>query len=576
MNNKILKAISIGIATMMAMNPITALAEEVSESTVPEGTDTELEQENENQSAEEQATAVAEEAEEIISWATVTGSEAVDTILEGDELFTGIMDGEVVNEEGVDLSAVAKDAAEAFEEAVVPEEEVTEAEEIAEEEDITEEEDMTEEDAEITEPEQSHMEDAADAVEEVIEDLVIADAAADVAENALDTAEKAVDTAEDVATEAEELVEQANTDMQAATEEITNATTQEEAQEAYDTVEQIKDDAKAELEEKKEAFEEAETEYEAAVEEFEEQKDIYNASVEEAEAEAQVAAEELKEAKELADEMTEAMEAAKAEVDSDASAAMDIIEKQETVADNTSVNWREEDKLFESIMENYYLPEQMGIEGATVKRVQGPDNDEFNYFTATYTDENGETKTSYFNYKMEEGSKSQIVIFEKREEEIKVWDDLDGDGEVDGVSPDEYDEYAVADENGNATKETVSVEEVEAGVADGSIVEVEDAVVQTNEVTETEELVVEETVETENGEQDIIIAEETKEESFAFDEEGNLVKTVTADVTTITYTNATFESEETYEDAAARDEAASAKEAELEQANDGKDAVVTN
>ena len=46
MNNKILKAISIGIATMMAMNPITALAEEISEGTMPEGTDTELELEN--------------------------------------------------------------------------------------------------------------------------------------------------------------------------------------------------------------------------------------------------------------------------------------------------------------------------------------------------------------------------------------------------------------------------------------------------------------------------------------------------------------------------------------------------
>lgn len=43
---------------------------------------------------------------------------------------------------------------------------------------------------------------------------------------------------------------------------------------------------------------------------------------------------------------------------------------------------------------------------------------------------------------------------------------------------------------------------------------------------------------TENGEVDTDVNEATEKESWKLDENGNLIKTVTADVTTITYTDA--------------------------------------
>ena len=61
---------------------------------------------------------------------------------------------------------------------------------------------------------------------------------------------------------------------------------------------------------------------------------------------------------------------------------------------------------------------------------------------------------------------------------------------------------------------------------------------------------------------------------FVYDENGNLIKTVTADVTTITYTDAKFTSSEQYQTEAERDAAAAAKEKDLKDAA-GKDVTVT-
>ena len=70
-----------------------------------------------------------------------------------------------------------------------------------------------------------------------------------------------------------------------------------------------------------------------------------------------------------------------------------------------------------------------------------------------------------------------------------------------------------------------------------------------------------------------IIIADTKFE-FGLDENGNLIKTVTADVTTITYTDAKFTSTEQYQTEAERDAAAAAKEKDLKDAA-GKDVTVT-
>ena len=155
-----------------------------------------------------------------------------------------------------------------------------------------------------------------------------------------------------------------------------------------------------------------------------------------------------------------------------------------------------------------------------------------------------------------------MIIFEKREVEIF------GDP---NETPDRY------------VDSTGAVKDIETGLNDGSII----AVVtnnadgtQSTKYFETAKLgdatvgdVIESTTVTDTSTEDITVDESTKEETYKFDNEGNLVKEVTANVTTITYTEASFTSETSYasdaeRDAAAaeRDAAADAKQIELEDA----------
>ena len=228
-----------------------------------------------------------------------------------------------------------------------------------------------------------------------------------------------------------------------------------------------------------------------------------------------------------------------------------------TQADGT-LNWGNEDKLFSAIMVNYYLPKKERIEGATVERVRGKDNNEYNYFKVTYV-ENGETKVKYFNYKMDGNSKDDIVIFEKRIEEVD-WEKYQNE------NPDQY----VKDKD---NKTTVTVEDASAGLKDGSIVDVDGKYVEKNDMTDSETLVSNSEI-TGTSKEDVTVDESTKQESWQYDAEtGELVKTVTADVTTITYTDATFTSDQSYATDEERDKAAEAKEKKLE-ADTGKDATI--
>ena len=58
---------------------------------------------------------------------------------------------------------------------------------------------------------------------------------------------------------------------------------------------------------------------------------------------------------------------------------MEIADLEDKTREDGGLNWKNEDKLFIAIMEKYYLPELMGIEGAKVTRIQGKDNNEYNY-----------------------------------------------------------------------------------------------------------------------------------------------------------------------------------------------------
>ena len=150
------------------------------------------------------------------------------------------------------------------------------------------------------------------------------------------------------------------------------------------------------------------------------------------------------------------------------------------------------------------------------------------------------------------------MIFEKRIEEVN-WKTAQE------TNPDQY-----VKENGD----TITVSEVEKGLKDGTIIAVDGKKVIKNDGTESI-IISDNNQKTENGEVDTDVNEATEKESWKLDENGNLIKTVTADVTTITYTDAKFTSTEQYQTEAERDAAAAAKEKELENANNGKEATVT-
>ena len=288
----------------------------------------------------------------------------------------------------------------------------------------------------------------------------------------------------------------------------------------------------------------------------------YEEAVNSADANAAAAAAELEAAKTNAEALAKALEAAKGAVDTSAAGALDIADKEALTQGDNGLNWKNEDQLFISIMQNYYLPEVQKITADDIKvvRRQGEDNNTKNYFEVTYTDENGNKQTKYYNYVMDDKqtSKDNIVIFEKRIEEVN-WKTAQE------TNPDQY-------VKGNG--DTITVSEVEKGLKDGTIIAVDGKKVIKNDGTESI-IISDNNQKTENGEVDTDVNEATEKDSWKLDENGNLIKTVTADVTTITYTDAKFTSSEQYQTVAERDAAAAEKEKELENANNGKEATVT-
>lgn len=349
-------------------------------------------------------------------------------------------------------------------------------------------------------------------------------------------------------------------------ENIKNAASITDANAAYEEVKTTVDQAQADFDAKLGEYNTAKAAYEEAAKKLADYEKAYEDAVNSADANADAAATELKAAQENAEALAKALEAAKSAVDTSAAGAMDIADKEALTQGDQGLNWKNEDKLFISIMQNYYLPEVLNIKGdTTVVRKQGKDNNTMNYFEVTYTDENGVTQHKYYNFLMDDKDakgdqkdQDNIVIFEKRLEEI----DWEKEQET---NPDQY-----VKENGD----TISVSEVEKGLEDGTIIAVDGKKVIKNDGTESI-IISDNNQKTENGEVDTDVNEATEKDSWKLDENGNLIKTVTADVTTITYTDAKFTSSEQYQTVAERDAAAAEKEKELENANNGKEATVT-
>ena len=417
---------------------------------------------------------------------------------------------------------------------------------------------------------------AESAVESADTELGVAEANDKLSDAELNKAADAAANAGQTAADAKDAMQDAQKKVDGQIENIKDAASITDANAAYEEVKTTVDQAQADFDAKLGEYNTAKTAYEEAAQKVADYEKAYEEAVNNADANAAAAAAELAAAQENAEALAKALEAAKAAVDTSAAGALDIADKEALTQGDQGLNWRNEDKLFISIMQNYYLPEVLNIKGdTTVVRKQGKDNNTMNYFEVTYTDENGVTQHKYYNFLMDDKDakgdqkdQDNIVIFEKRLEEIN-WE------KEQETNPDQYVVKEVID--GKEVTSVISKDELKAGIEGGSIAEVKDAsgkvtYVKKNDMTASETLISNSEI-TNTSKTDVTVDKDSQKESWSLDENGKLIKTVTADVTTITYTDAKFTSTEQYQTEAERNAAAAAKEKELEDAT-GKDATV--
>ncbi len=523
-NEKVIRAMAIGISAMlMASSPLTALAAE-GEGTTPEGNEDKNITVTPEAGIADQAQAAAKEADKAVETAEKSATDVKS------EVADQVVAGEAKDTQGKDLSQAVLDANVKVE-------------------------DKTVEGG-------SSLKDAESAVESADTKLGVAEANDKLSDAELNKATDAAANAGQTAAEAKDAMQAAQNKVNGQIENIKDAASITDANVAYEEVKTTVDQAQADFDAKLGEYNTAKTAYEEAAQKVAAYEKAYEEAVNSADANAAAAAAELEAAKTNAEALAKALEAAKGAVDTSAAGALDIADKEALTQGDNGLNWKNEDQLFISIMQNYYLPEVQKITADDIKvvRRQGEDNNTKNYFEVTYTDENGNKQTKYYNYVMDDKqtSKDNIVIFEKRIEEVN-WKTAQE------TNPDQY-------VKGNG--DTITVSEVEKGLKDGTIIAVDGKKVIKNDGTESI-IISDNNQKTENGEVDTDVNEATEKESWKLDENGNLIKTVTADVTTITYTDAKFTSTEQYQTEAERDAAAAAKEKELENANNGKEATVT-
>lgn len=523
-NEKVIRAMAVGISAMlMASSPLTALAAE-GEGTTPEGNEDKNITVTPEAGIADQAQAAAKEADKAVETAEKSATDVKS------EVADQVVAGEAKDTQGKDLSQAVLDANVKVE-------------------------DKTVEGG-------SSLKDAESAVESADTKLGVAEANDKLSDAELNKATDAAANAGQTAAEAKDAMQAAQNKVNGQIENIKDAASITDANAAYEEVKTTVDQAQADFDAKLGEYNTAKTAYEEAAQKVAAYEKAYEEAVNSADANAAAAAAELEAAKKKAEALATALEAAKAAVDTSASGALDIADKEALTQGDNGLNWKNEDQLFISIMQNYHLPEVQKITADDIKvvRRQGEDNNTKNYFEVTYTDENGNKQTKYYNYVMDDKqtSKDNIVIFEKRIEEVN-WKTAQE------TNPDQY-----VKENGD----TITVSEVEKGLKDGTIIAVDGKKVIKNDGTESI-IISDNNQKTETGEVDTDVNEATEKESWSLDENGNLIKTVTADVTTITYTDAKFTSTEQYQTEADRNAAAAAKKEELENANNGKEATVT-
>lgn len=336
------------------------------------------------------------------------------------------------------------------------------------------------------------------------------------------------------------------------------------AVDAYNKYEKEYNDQKAAIDEAKKAYEAAKKIYDDAAGKYADWSDmhdqkvkdltIYHNTLADAKTNYEKAIEQLNKIKVQADNIAAAATAAKNSILANGGnsilAAIDVTEK------STSRDWGEQDKLFEEIVKNYYVPEVLEGKDANLdwKRIS---EDMCNYCVVTYTDKAGNKQTLVLDYvmtnkdgslKATEGGKlngnstSKIVIFKKSEDERKAADALDKDKEAllydQGIT---VDKYKVVNEKGTVYLDKEYVKR-ELAKDNGSIINVGGVYYQKGtatpdvKITYGENGLVSDTTNEDESERTVITVDKNtvKAEDFKL-VDGKLVQEYKGDTTTIVY-----------------------------------------
>ena len=313
-NEKVIRAMAIGISAMlMASSPLTALAAE-GEGNSSEGNEDKNITVTPEAGVCDQAEAAAKDADKAVEGAEKSAAdvkaEVVDKVAAGD----------VKDAEGKDLSQDILDANAKVEDKTVKD--------------------------------GSSLKDAESAVENADTALGVAEANDKLSDAELNKAADAAANAGQTAAEAKDAMQASQDKVNGQIENIKDAASITDANAAYEEVKTTVDQAQADFDAKLGEYNTAKAAYEEAAKKLADYEKAYEDAINSADANAVAAAEELAAAQKNAEGLAKALEAAKSAVDTSAAGAMDIADKEALTQGDQGLNWKNEDQLFISIMQN--------------------------------------------------------------------------------------------------------------------------------------------------------------------------------------------------------------------------------
>ncbi len=393
-DNKIIFALTVGISTMMALNTgITAYAE--SEDAVA---DTNTPNETVEQNVEAPVTEVQESVEQVVEQVQET-TEAVDTAASSAEEMMTQMSETVTPDDG---GTIASPAVENL------------AEEVAQ----AQEEQLVE-----------NIQEASETVEEVstqVEEAVVYDTTAN--EAAVETVEavnEVVTTADNMAG----LVEDTNAKADELVETIENTDDKDVARDTYTELETLVAQTQETVDQQQAYIDEMTQQYDDAKQALLEAEAKYEEAVNAAEGNVEEAENALVSAQETVENIESALEEAQDKLDYEKAAADTL---NEATLEN---NWASQRAYLKLLVVNYILPQMEGEmidpDTVVVDRPDSFDTQDYNYYSFTYTDSQGNEVTRFFNYDRADkklsknrysnlGTSEQIVVYEKSQDEIEA------------------------------------------------------------------------------------------------------------------------------------------------------------